>query len=230
MSELIQSASAAPSCGSSSCGPAIVCYTTAVHETHAVGAAVAGLVTAGDVVKLVGDLGAGKTAFVQGFALRLSVTVPVTSPTFTLANRYDGELTVNHLDVYRLADIREAQDLALPELIDEGVTLIEWGDMIDPLLPSEHLAVNIRFPSVHPVLPVSSAPSVSYVTSDPSVLYTSDNGYVVQFPGTSDITPGSASDDRKMDDCRIIELRPEGEAWKLRALDIKRAVSSWIAI
>lgn len=208
MSELIQSASAAASCDSSSSGCAIVCYTAAVHETRAVGAAVADLVTAGDVVKLVGDLGAGKTAFVQGFALRLGVTAPVTSPTFTLANRYDGRLTVNHLDVYRLADIREAQDLALPELIDEGVTLIEWGDMIDPVLPSEHLAVNIRFPSVPPV-PFASP-----------VCCFSDDGYTMQASSTLDSTS---------DDCRIIELRLEGEAWKLRVLDLKRALSHWVA-
>ena len=129
------------------CGAAIACRTAGADETRRLGAAVAGAAEAGDVIVLVGDLGAGKTAFVQGFAAALGVTAPVTSPTFTLANRYQGRLVVNHLDVYRFDDPAEAHDLALPELIDEGVTLVEWGDTILPMLPAEHLTVTIRFAS-----------------------------------------------------------------------------------
>ncbi|MCY4422801.1 MAG: tRNA (adenosine(37)-N6)-threonylcarbamoyltransferase complex ATPase subunit type 1 TsaE [Acidimicrobiaceae bacterium] len=121
------------------------CRTAGVDQTRALGGAVASLVHAGDVVVLVGDLGAGKTAFVQGFAASLGVTAPVTSPTFTLANRYEGRLVVNHLDVYRFEHSGEVQDLALPELLDEGVTLVEWGDTILVALPAEHLSVTIRF-------------------------------------------------------------------------------------
>jgi len=124
----------------------MIAYSTAtVDETRALGAAVATLVGTGDVVVLVGDLGAGKTAFVQGFAASLGVTAPVTSPTFTLANRYEGRLVVNHLDVYRFDCPEEVSDLALPELLDDGVTLVEWGDTIASALPSEHLSVTIRF-------------------------------------------------------------------------------------
>ena len=125
----------------------IACSTAAVDETRALGGAVAAVVDTGDVVVLVGDLGAGKTAFVQGLAAALGVTAPVTSPTFTLANRYVGRLVVNHLDVYRFDDPEEAADLALPELLDEGVTLVEWGDTILSDLPAEHLSVRIRFGS-----------------------------------------------------------------------------------
>ena len=121
------------------------CRTAGVGETRALGGAVAALVDAGDVVVLVGDLGAGKTAFVQGFAASLGVTASVTSPTFTLANRYEGRLVVNHLDVYRFDGPDEVSDLALPELLDDGVTLVEWGDTIASALPSEHLSVTIRF-------------------------------------------------------------------------------------
>ena len=121
------------------------CRTAGVDQTRALGGAVATLVDAGDVVVLVGDLGAGKTAFVQGFAASLGVTAPVTSPTFTLANRYEGRLVVNHLDVYRFEHFGEVQDLALPELLDDGVTLVEWGDTISLALPAEHLSVTIRF-------------------------------------------------------------------------------------
>ena len=77
--------------------------TSSPESTQAVAASLAGLARAGDLLVLCGDLGAGKTAFTQGFAAALGVTDPVTSPTFTLANRYAGmELTVHHLDVYRL--------------------------------------------------------------------------------------------------------------------------------
>ena len=123
----------------------IACRTAGVDETRALGAAVATLVDTGDVVVLVGDLGAGKTAFVQGFAASLGVTALVTSPTFTLANRYEGRLVVNHLDVYRFDCPEEVSDLALPELLDEGVTLVEWGDTISSDLPPERLSVTIRF-------------------------------------------------------------------------------------
>ena len=123
----------------------LACRTAGVEETRALGGAFAALVEVADVVVLVGDLGAGKTAFVQGFAEALGVSAPVTSPTFTLANRYEGRLVVNHLDVYRFEHLEEVEDLALPELLDDGVTLVEWGDAISSALPAEHLSVTIRF-------------------------------------------------------------------------------------
>lgn len=123
----------------------VVCRTSAVDQTRLLAGAVAGLVDDGDLLLLVGDLGAGKTAFTQGFATALGVAAPVTSPTFTLANRYEGRLIVNHLDVYRLEDLVETRDLAIPELLEQGVTLIEWGQMILPALPTERLDVSITF-------------------------------------------------------------------------------------
>ena len=119
--------------------------TATVEQTRALGAAVADIVARRDLLVLVGDLGAGKTAFTQGFAAALDVDEPVTSPTFTLANRYEGRLIVNHLDVYRLGEPAEARDLALPELLEDGVTLIEWGDVILAALPAERLDLRITF-------------------------------------------------------------------------------------
>ncbi len=121
----------------------IVCATDSVDGTRALAAAVAELVVEGDLIVLVGDLGAGKTAFTQGFARALGVDEPVTSPTFTLANRYRGSMTVNHLDAYRVEALGEAEDLAIPELLEDGVTLVEWGDNILPALPAGHLEVRI---------------------------------------------------------------------------------------
>ncbi len=121
------------------------CSTSGVAQTRALGSAVAGVVESGDVLSLEGDLGAGKTAFVQGFAAALGVTAPVTSPTFTLANRYQGAMVVNHLDVYRFEHQGEVRDLALGELMDDGVTLVEWGDVISAELPADRLTIRIHF-------------------------------------------------------------------------------------
>jgi tRNA threonylcarbamoyladenosine biosynthesis protein TsaE len=120
--------------------------TTSVDQTRAVGAAVAGLAAPGDVVLLAGELGAGKTAFAQGFGSGLGVTDRITSPTFTLARHYAGRLELHHLDVYRLDHLAELFDVGLPELLDEGgVTVIEWGDVIVPALPTDFLEIRLRF-------------------------------------------------------------------------------------
>ncbi|MEN3273898.1 MAG: tRNA threonylcarbamoyladenosine biosynthesis protein TsaE, partial [Actinomycetota bacterium] len=121
--------------------------TSGVDQTRALGAAVASLARPGDLLLLAGDLGAGKTAFAQGFARGLGVTDQVVSPTFTISRQYDGTaLTLNHLDVYRLDHLQEAIDLGLSELIDDdsGVTLIEWGDVVIPTLPADFLEVRLE--------------------------------------------------------------------------------------
>ncbi len=120
--------------------------TKSVDDTKALAAALTGLLRAGDVLLLAGDLGAGKTAFVQGLAAELGVDEPVTSPTFVIARTYDGgRLRVHHLDVYRLDTFQEAIDVGLPELVDdEAVTVVEWGDVIIPTIPSEFLELRLH--------------------------------------------------------------------------------------
>ena len=121
--------------------------TVGVDQTRALGAAIASLAHPGDVILLTGDLGAGKTAFTQGFARGLGVTDQVVSPTFTIARHYEGtSLKLNHLDVYRLDHLQEAVDLGLAELIDDdGVTIIEWGDVVIPTLPADFLEVRLAY-------------------------------------------------------------------------------------
>jgi tRNA threonylcarbamoyladenosine biosynthesis protein TsaE len=120
---------------------------TSVETTRAVAAAVASLARPGDLILLAGDLGAGKTTFVQGFARALGVVEAVTSPTFTLVHSYAGSrLTVHHADLYRLERTSEVFDLALGELLDDhrSVMLVEWGDVVAGLFGHDHLLVRIQ--------------------------------------------------------------------------------------
>jgi len=120
--------------------------TRSVDATRELAAALAGLARPRDLLLLVGDLGAGKTAFAQGFGRGLGVEEPITSPTFALVQGYSGRLPLHHLDVYRLEQVTEAADLGLSELLDDGsVTLIEWGDTITTALPRDYLEVRITF-------------------------------------------------------------------------------------
>ena len=104
---------------------------TSLDGTHRVATAIAELARVGDVIVLSGDMGAGKTAFAQGFGRAVGVTEPITSPTFTVMHSYDtGRVLVHHADLYRLDRTSEIDDLALAELTeDEGILLVEWGDV-----------------------------------------------------------------------------------------------------
>ena len=127
----------------------LVARTGSVDETRALAASLAPSVRPGDLLLLAGDLGAGKTAFVQGLGRAMGVTEPITSPTFTLAQRYDSDPVLHHLDVYRLSQLNEVLDLGLGELLDDGgVVAIEWGDAVVPVLPSDYLEVRLTLTDV----------------------------------------------------------------------------------
>ena len=120
--------------------------TKSADDTRELGAALASIVTRGDVVLLAGDLGAGKTTLTQGFARGLGITEQVTSPTFVLMRPYDGRLPLVHVDAYRLEHLQEVIDLGLPELLDDGaVAVIEWGDVVAPALPPDFLEVRLEY-------------------------------------------------------------------------------------
>ncbi len=113
--------------------------------TRAVAAGIARRATPGTVVALIGDLGAGKTCFVQGLAAGLGVEGPVTSPTFVLIAEHAGRLPLYHVDLYRTESLGEIRALGLEEILDgAGLTAIEWAEKVEPLLPSRTVRVWIR--------------------------------------------------------------------------------------
>lgn len=118
--------------------------TTSPEETDAAGQRLGATLAEGDVVALTGELGAGKTVFVQGVVRALGVTIGATSPTFVLVNEYRGRLPVHHVDAYRTTSLAELLDLGLEEMMDgDGVTIIEWAERLEPVLPARAVRVRI---------------------------------------------------------------------------------------
>jgi tRNA threonylcarbamoyladenosine biosynthesis protein TsaE len=113
-------------------------------QTRRLGSRLAAFLAPGDIIALIGDLGSGKTRWVQGVCQGLGVTGPVISPTFTLVNEYRGRWPVYHIDLYRLADVSETLTFGLEDyLYGDGITLIEWADRILDNLPDSYLAVEL---------------------------------------------------------------------------------------
>jgi tRNA threonylcarbamoyladenosine biosynthesis protein TsaE len=119
--------------------------TQSEDETATLGRELAATLSAGDVLLLYGDLGAGKTAFVRGLAEGLGVSRDeVSSPTFTLIQEYrGGRLTLFHVDLYRIEDPREFDELGLDEIAEDGVLAIEWAERL-PAPPSHAVRVSIE--------------------------------------------------------------------------------------
>jgi tRNA threonylcarbamoyladenosine biosynthesis protein TsaE len=121
--------------------------TASAAETEAVAAALAARLRPGDVVLVSGEMGAGKTTFVRGACRALGIEVPVTSPTFTIARRYeDGRVPVSHLDLFRLADGLGDEE---PELLDDElgpdrVAFVEWPEVAGDGLPGVHVVAHVR--------------------------------------------------------------------------------------
>ena len=117
------------------------------EQTRRVGMRLGALLAPGDVICLVGDLGSGKTTFVQGVAAGWGSLDPVSSPTFVIVNVYRrlGAGALYHLDAYRLSGPAEAVALDLDLMIAEGALLIEWADIIADALPPERIWVDLRY-------------------------------------------------------------------------------------
>lgn len=187
----------------------LVARTASVLETRDLAAALAELARPSDLLVLVGDLGAGKTAFTQGFGRGLGIDEQITSPTFALVRSYTGRLDLYHLDVYRLEQVSEALDLGLSELLDDGsVTVIEWGDTIAPALPHDYLEVHLRFDVPDGPAPPgeSSAPATGAAT---------------------EAAAGAAAGSTEVFERRIVELRPIGPRWSARVRALGVALAPW---
>ena len=124
------------------------------EETWELAAELADGLGPGTVIALHGDLGAGKTCFIQGYAAALGIAEPVTSPTYTLIGEYEGRLPLHHIDLYRLSGPEEALGLGLEEYFDaNGITAIEWAERAESLLPPDLLHIQIKADRTTPPMP-----------------------------------------------------------------------------
>ena len=116
------------------------------EETFELGESLGKKAQPGEVYCLNGDLGVGKTVFTQGFAKGLGIEGPVSSPTFTIVQQYDdGRLPLYHFDVYRIGDISEMDEIGYEDCFyGEGVSLIEWANLIEEILPEQLTQIRIE--------------------------------------------------------------------------------------
>lgn len=124
----------------------MIIETRSAEETYQLGIEIGQKATKGQVYTLVGDLGVGKTVFTQGLAKGLEINEPISSPTFTIVQVYDeGRLPFYHFDVYRISDISEMDEIGFEDYVyGEGVSLIEWANLIEEILPEERIAITIE--------------------------------------------------------------------------------------
>ena len=119
------------------------------EETKNLGKEVGKLAKPGDLLAFYGELGAGKTCFIQGISQGLEVKDYVTSPSFTIVNEYQGKIPIYHFDLFRL-NTEEILELGYEEYFyGEGLTVIEWAEKIEQLLPKEHLKIDIKFKDLY---------------------------------------------------------------------------------
>ena len=124
----------------------MIIETRSAEETYQLGIEIGQKAKKGQVYTLVGDLGVGKTVFTQGVAKGLEIDEPISSPTFTIVQVYDeGRLPFYHFDVYRIGDISEMDEIGFEDYVyGEGVSLIEWANLIEEILPEERIAITIE--------------------------------------------------------------------------------------
>ena len=124
----------------------MIIETRSAKETFELGFEIGSRAKAGDVYTMVGDLGVGKTVFTQGMAKGIEITEAISSPTFTIVQVYDeGRLPFYHFDVYRIGDISEMDEIGFEDYVyGEGVSLIEWANLIDEILPEKRTEITIE--------------------------------------------------------------------------------------
>lgn len=120
----------------------IICHSE--EETKAFGQKLASILKTGDIVILTGELGAGKTKLVEGILTYYGLQDEISSPTFTIVNEYrNDKVKINHFDLYRLKNTIEFENIGGEEYFPKGINLIEWGDMIEGILPKDYMRITI---------------------------------------------------------------------------------------
>lgn len=115
------------------------------EDTFEFGRSLGSKAKAGEIYLLLGDLGVGKTVFTQGFARGLGIEEPISSPTFTIIQEYEGRIPFYHFDVYRISDIEEMEEIGYNEYFyGKGVCLIEWANLIEEIIPDDAIEVTIE--------------------------------------------------------------------------------------
>lgn len=142
-------------------------WSDAPGTTREIAAALAPHLEPGDVLSLSGELGAGKTCFVQGLARALGVEQRVTSPTFVLVRIYEGSMRIVHCDVYRLDRLQDVLDLGEEVLAPDALTVIEWGDAITAILPDDRLEVVLTLAD-EPAVADDAPPGAAGPAEDPA--------------------------------------------------------------
>jgi tRNA threonylcarbamoyladenosine biosynthesis protein TsaE len=128
------------------------------EETERVAAELASELVPGDLVTVSGELGSGKTTFVRGAARALGVEAPVTSPTYTVGNRYEGRVPVSHLDLYRFEAVSEPDWADLEPYFEDAVVFVEWPEVAEGILPAPRARVRLRLlDAAHRLLVVEGA-------------------------------------------------------------------------
>ena len=127
----------------------IVCKSE--YETKEYAKNMAKILKCGDVIVLSGELGAGKTKFVEGILSYFDLQEEISSPTFTIVNEYKNDkINIYHFDLYRLADIYEFEDIGGEEYFSKGICIFEWGELIEDILPNDYIKISFEKSNENP--------------------------------------------------------------------------------
>ena len=115
------------------------------NETREFAKNLASILKKGDVIVLSGELGAGKTKFVEGILEHFNLQDEISSPTFTIVNEYQNdEINIYHFDLYRLSDIYEFENIGGEEYFNKGICIFEWGELIEDILPNDYIKIKFE--------------------------------------------------------------------------------------
>ena len=115
------------------------------NETREFAKNLASILKKGDVIVLSGELGAGKTKFVEGILEHFNLQEEISSPTFTIVNEYkNDEINIYHFDLYRLSDIYEFENIGGEEYFNKGICIFEWGELIEDILPNDYIKIKFE--------------------------------------------------------------------------------------